>query len=192
VSTLVHLRFKTESSPYGLFCGYYVGPEGAVRSPLALFAKLAVAFDDSSHLEKLPSYLSEFAIGHSLGDSLWQLFPVDYVMYQSACFDYFCQFASRSQRVLLRLGEPDPASFDQLAPHLKHASYALFSLISSSARTAYIKLAGRVHFPSNPTIDSLQRDLHLSFNIPTPPDSNGYRSAPTLLCSPSQAQPSLS
>jgi hypothetical protein len=110
-------------------------------------------------------------------------------MYQSACFDYFCQFASQSQKVLLRLGEPDPSSFDKLVPHLKHASYALFSLISSSARTAYLKLAGKVHFPSNPTIDLLQRDLHLTFNIVLPsPEPNGIRSDPSLLSSPSQAQ----
>jgi hypothetical protein len=191
VSSLVHLQFKTELSPYGLFCGYYVGPEGAVRSPLALFAKLAISFDDDTHLEKLPSYLSEFAVGHGLGDSLWLLFPASFVMYQSACFDYFCQFATPTQKVLLRLGEPDLSTFDRLAPHLRHASYALFSLISSSARAAFIKLSGKVHFPSNPTIDALQRDLHLTFNIlPAASVPDGIRFGSSLHGSPVQAQSS--
>jgi hypothetical protein len=190
VSPLVHLQFKTELSPYGLFCGYYVGPEGAVRSPLALFAKLAISFDDDTHLEKLPSYLSEFAVGHGLGDSLWLLFPASFVMYQSACFDYFCQFATPTQKVLLRLGEPDPSTFDRLAPHLRHASYALFSLISSSARAAFLKLSGKVHFPSNPTIDALQRDLHLTFNIlPTASVPDGIRFGSSVYGSSVQAQP---
>nr|DAF42470.1 TPA_exp: polyprotein [Glehnia littoralis marafivirus] len=165
IEPLLNLKFKTEVSRYGLFCGYYVGPEGACRSPLALFAKLAIAYDDGSHYEKLPSYITEFSVGHALGDLMWNLFPADQVLYQSANFDYFCRFATRSQKVLLRLGEPDPSAFDAIAQHLKHASYALFSLMTSSARSAYIKLKSKIHFPSNPEIDRIQREL-LSFSNP--------------------------
>nr|CAH2618720.1 polyprotein [Bloodroot marafivirus]CAJ0557116.1 polyprotein [Bloodroot marafivirus] len=196
IEPLLNLKFKTEISRYGLFCGYFVGPEGACRSPLALFAKLAIAFDDGSHYEKLPSYITEFSVGHALGDLMWNLFPADQVLYQSANFDYFCRFASRSQKVLLRLGEPDPFSFDSIAQHLKHASYALFSLMTSSARAAYIKLKSRIHFPSNPEIDRIQREL-LSFSIPTACLTESQASSPTelprlpTLSQPTQLLPTL-
>jgi hypothetical protein len=161
--SLLHLAFKTESSPYGLFCGYYVGPQGAVRSPLALFTKLAVALDDGSYYEKLPSYLTEFAIGHSLGDEQWRLFPTDQVLYQSANFDFFCRYASRQQKILLKLGEADLSLFSQLSSKLTHASHSFFCLLDSATRSLLLKTRRSFHSYHSPDSDFTQRELLSNF-----------------------------
>lgn len=134
IKELLHLRFKTEQSDHGLFCGYYLGPQGCIRNPLALFAKLMIAEDDGSAFDKLPSYLTEFSIGHGLGDSLWQLLPSDLVLYQSACFDYFCRKATRSQKILLQPGLVDQETLDKIALSAKFISRPFYSMLSSHAR----------------------------------------------------------
>jgi len=110
IAHLFTLRFKLEVMEHGLFCGYYLSHVGAVRSPLTLIAKLMVATADGSLDLKLTSYLSEFNIGHQLGDELWKALPVDQVRYQSACYDFFLRNCSRADRVSLQLGEI-PTSF---------------------------------------------------------------------------------
>lgn len=40
IEPLLHVGFKKEHTTEGLFCGYYLGADGAVRAPRALFAKI--------------------------------------------------------------------------------------------------------------------------------------------------------
>lgn len=70
IEPLLHVGFKKEHTTEGLFCGYYLGADGAVRAPRALFAKICAAVSDSSITDKMASYLTEFNVGHSLGQSM--------------------------------------------------------------------------------------------------------------------------
>lgn len=137
----LHLSFKKEKGFYGLFCGYYLGHAGAVRSPLALTAKLSVAYADGSIDDKIASYASEFAVGHSLGDSLWQVIPEDHVLYQSAVFDFFCRKASRELKVLFKIGEvPEEHCRQMLEQGFRWLSRPLYALLD---RTSRMRLLGR-------------------------------------------------
>nr|WOV89673.1 polyprotein [Maculavirus vitis] len=134
LAPLFALKPKPETSPFGLFCGYFVGPAGAVRAPRALFAKLAIALEDGSLPEKIASYVAEFSVGQSLGDALWSLIPPELVIYQSACFDLICRHASPQLKLALRLGEvPDWGSLlSQLK--LRFLTRPLFALLDAHTR----------------------------------------------------------
>nr|AYV61005.1 polyprotein [Guarapuava tymovirus-like 2] len=99
---LLHLQFKTSVQQHTLFCGYYLGPAGAARDPLALFAKLAIALDTDDLSERLLSHLAEFSTGHALGDSVFSLFPPDLSEYHCAAYQLFCQRCSQVQKLVLR------------------------------------------------------------------------------------------
>ncbi|QJX60166.1 polyprotein [Antioquia tymovirus-like 1] len=99
---LLHLRFKTVVQDHTLFCGYYLGPAGACRDPLALFVKLAVAQDEDRLPEVLLSHLAEFSTGHRLGEPVFSLFPQELVFYHCACFQLFCRKCSPAQKLILR------------------------------------------------------------------------------------------
>nr|QCC30253.1 polymerase [Marafivirus pruni] len=135
IQPLLALRFKKERSLYPTFCGFNVGRAGALRAPRTLFAKIAIAVDDGSIEDKLASYLTEFSVGHSLGDELWKLLPIDSVPFQSACFDFFCRKASPAQKLVLKIGEIPlellEAAFED-APWASHAVWALLRGASKS------------------------------------------------------------
>nr|WCR76259.1 polyprotein [Alfalfa virus F] len=141
ISPLLSLRFKKEICNYSLFCGYYVSPAGAVRSPKALFAKLMIAVDDKSISDKLSSYITEFSVGHSLGQNMWLSLPLDQVPFQSANFDFFCRFAPRSLKVALNIGEVPSSILDQILPFLKHVTNPIWALLSSAQRISFLKLS---------------------------------------------------
>jgi len=138
---LKNLRFKLEWGPYGLFCGYYTSHAGAVRSPITLLTKLAIAEADGSMGNKIASYLAEFRVGHSLGDHQWESLPPDQVMYQSALFDFFCRRAPRDLKLSLNLDTPDDAILDKLASAGHEVSRSVFSLFNASQRFLYNKIA---------------------------------------------------
>nr|ANV22095.1 replicase polyprotein [Grapevine Red Globe virus] len=175
---MLSLRFKTEVSRYGLFCGYYLGPAGAVRSPLALFAKLIIAVDDGSIEDKKASYLSEFAVGHSLGQDMWTLLPENQVPYQSANFDFFCRNCPPSWKLALRIGSPDLSFLDSLNLATTHLTSATFAMLSFAARRLYKAFRPEKHFVSEvssnlPHNTELLPDFnssiaHLSDTVPEP------------------------
>ncbi|AYW01753.1 RNA-dependent RNA polymerase [Ek Balam virus] len=134
VEPLLHVQFKIEETNYPLFCGYLVGKQGALRSPRALFAKLYIAYNDDSIGEKMASYISEFAVGHSLGDNFWFLIPPEMAVYQLACFDFFCRFAPRHLKDALKIGEPDESLLARVAAQIKNLQHFLWYLLPSNVR----------------------------------------------------------
>ncbi|AAC57874.1 replicase-associated polyprotein [Oat blue dwarf virus] len=168
IEPLLALRFKKERGLYATFCGYYASRVGCVRSPIALFAKLAIAVDDSSISDKLAAYLMEFAVGHSLGDSLWSALPLSAVPFQSACFDFFCRRAPRDLKLALHLGEV-PETIIQRLSHLSWLSHAVYSLLPSRLRLAILH-SSRQHrsLPEDPAVSSLQGELLQTFHAPMP------------------------
>nr|QQG34658.1 replicase [Nasturtium officinale macula-like virus 1] len=135
IAPLLHLGFKKERTTYGLFCGYYLGAAGAVRSPRPLLAKIGVALADGSISDKKASYLSEFVVGHSLGDEVWTLIPLEQVEHQSALFDFFCRNCNQEQKLTLKLGEvPDSMCASLLALGAKWISQPLFALLNRVTR----------------------------------------------------------
>ena len=165
VKDLLHLRFKTEITSYPLFCGYYVGCEGVVRSPLSLFTKLAIAVDDQSIDDKKLSYLTEFSVGHSLGQEMWNLIPVEQVCYQSAVFDFFCRHCSPQEKMLLKLGEVDQSILDRLSSTASWVSKPLYSMLSSAARWAILKARKTPSYVEDPQVTQLQGELLQSFQL---------------------------
>ncbi|QOQ52503.1 polyprotein [Citrus virus C] len=139
IEPMLSLRFKKEYSKYSLFCGYFVGPAGACRAPLALFVKLMMAIDSQTLDDKLASYLSEFSVGHSLGQDMWTLIPIEYVSYQSACFDLFCRKAPASWKVALKIGPPPQGWLDSLSSSLKYVSSAVFAMLSFAQRRLFLQ-----------------------------------------------------
>ena len=79
------------------------GQEGAIRNPLALFAKLMIATDDGSIPDKMLSYISEFRVGHLLGDPLWSLLPEHLYIYQSACLTFSAAKQSLTKKLCFPL-----------------------------------------------------------------------------------------
>nr|UEV87736.1 polyprotein [Poinsettia mosaic virus] len=163
IEKLLALRFKTESTKHPLFCGYYVGPAGAIRSPITLFAKIMSAVDDLSIDDKLASYLSEFAIGHSLGHDFWDLLPIDQVPYQSAVYDFFCRHASREQKQILNIGEVPDTVLSSIASHLRFASRALYCLLPSSVRRALTSKKTVTDAFEDPDVSHMQGELLQNF-----------------------------
>lgn len=99
----LELRFKIEVVERPLFCGYFLGPLGAVRAPDALFVKLILSETQKTLHKTLDSYIMEFALGHSLGNDLWEVLPEEQWPYQDALFDFFCRKANPAQKAVLRL-----------------------------------------------------------------------------------------
>ncbi|ACN94861.2 replicase-associated polyprotein [Olive latent virus 3] len=163
IAPLLALRFKTELDRYSLFCGYFVGSSGAVRCPRALFAKIMIAVDDGSIPLKIASYLTEFSIGHSLGDEFWQLLPVEQVVFQSACFDFFCRNCPPAAKLLLRLGEAPQSILEATFGKLKWASNAVYSMLSATARHLLIKSRLTRPPPESVEVSQLQGQLLASF-----------------------------
>jgi hypothetical protein len=126
---LFALRFKIEHTDTPLFCGYYLGPAGACRDPLALFAKLAIALDADTHEISLPSYLAEFSTGHALGDAVFQLFPTSHVRFYSACFDFFCRYANKRQKQALSLPLHDDSFLALLLTRARHFTRAAAGML---------------------------------------------------------------
>nr|UVW93832.1 polyprotein [Purple passionfruit leaf deformation virus]UVW93833.1 polyprotein [Purple passionfruit leaf deformation virus] len=165
IKSLLSLRFKQEFLKYPLFCGYYVGEAGACRSPISLFAKLAISVDDGSFSDKIPSYLTEFSIGHSLGQSMWNLLPIEQVSYQSACFDFFCRKCTPMQKTVLKLGEVPLPLLEKLACTAKWVSKPLFSLLSAPARELVVKSRANINFLEDPDVSKVQGELLHNFSI---------------------------
>jgi hypothetical protein len=134
IEPLLSLRFKQEFGRESLFCGYYVGPAGACRSPLALFTKLYIALDDGSIDDKMASYLTEFAVGHSLGQPMWDLLPLSSVPFQAANFDFFCRYAPRNYRVALQIGEIPSVVLCAVADSLRFITYPIWTMLSLHQR----------------------------------------------------------
>nr|WBM81659.1 MAG: replication polyprotein [Myotis brandtii tymo-like virus 1] len=129
------VTFKKEFTNYPLFCGYYLGSVGAVRAPRPLFCKLAIAIADKTLSDKLASYLAEFVVGHSLGDALWNVLPLEQVEYQSACFDFFCRNCSKEQKLSMKIGEvPEETITSLLSTGVKWLARPLFAFLSRHSR----------------------------------------------------------
>lgn len=129
------LVWKKESSLYGEFCGYYVSHVGAVRAPQPLLAKLGLSKARDELGLTLASYLTEFCVGHSLGDSMWQALPSQDILYQSAVFDFFCRHAPPFLKVALKIGSvPDELLLKMNIPLNYHA----FCKLSHSSRKEYL------------------------------------------------------
>ncbi|QID59002.1 polyprotein [Camellia-associated marafivirus] len=196
VEPLLALRFKKERGRYATFCGYYVGSAGAVRSPIALFAKLAIAVDDLSIEDKLTSYLTEFSVGHSLGDSMWNCLPLDAVPYQSACFDFFCRHAPAHLKLSLRLGEVDESIMRRAFQHIKWATHAVYALLSAQDRRQILNSSRQSRsMPEDPEVAQLQAELgyfHLSGGSDGPSNPAPHRTpcGPGQVIFPSAGSPS--
>ncbi|UED13285.1 polyprotein [Pennisetum glaucum marafivirus] len=171
IKDLLALRFKKEKGRYATFCGYYVGADGAVRSPVALFAKLMIAVDDSSISDKLAAYVTEFAVGHSLGDQLWNVLPIECVRYQSACFDFFCRKAPVEMKLCFKIGEVPLPLLERAFQHIKWASHAVYALLNFKHRRQLLHSSrqGR-SLPDDPEVSKLQGELLQTFqsNIKLP------------------------
>lgn len=131
-----NLKFKTEVGEYATFCGYYVGSAGAVRCPKPLLTKLMISKDRGDLPDKIPSYLAEFAVGHSLGDEMWDMLPADQVPYQSAAYDFFCRHASRDLKVALNIGEVPE---DVISSWGCKMTRAIFATLNRASRIRYLK-----------------------------------------------------
>jgi len=160
VEPLLTLTFKTESSRYGLFCGYYLSAYGAVRAPRALLVKLVLALDNSSLQEKLSSYLSEFVVGHSLGDALWQSLPPSQILWQAALFDFFCRHCSKEQKITMKIGEvPTNLVREMLALGFSWISKPLYALLDRASRFRLLKRSRSFVPLADPQLESVLQPL---------------------------------
>ncbi|AEE02009.1 replicase [Asclepias asymptomatic virus] len=163
IQSKLHLRFKTETTDYPLFCGYYVGSSGAIRNPLALFAKLMIAIDDQSISEKRLSYITEFSVGHSLGDSFWDLLPSEIHPYQSACFDYFCRNSPPHEKSILHNLPFSPTALSTITSSIKWLSKSAFSALPMRIRRAAIEKSQLPSSHENPEVSRLESELLHNF-----------------------------
>lgn len=158
VYPLLHLTFKTERTKYGTFCGYHIGNAGAIRVPRPLFVKLILAQNDDTLTDKMASYLSEFVVGHSLGDSFWTLLPFNQVEYQCALFDFFCRHATKEQKVALKIGEvPSETVSDLLSLGFKFVTRPLYALLNRASRLRILHHQRDIQ----PLVDPLEGVLQL-------------------------------
>lgn len=154
-----HLTWKQVTSNYGEFCGYYVSKYGIVRAPKPLLVKLALSKSKSELHLTLPSYLTEFGIGHRLGDSMWLVLPPEQVLYQSALFDFFCRHAPPSLKLLLSLNEPN---YDVLLNCNFNLNYSAFTMLTQKQRDLYVlnlrslsrKVKVLCHNPQSPVFNN--------------------------------------
>jgi len=134
------LQFKLVESDYGSFCGYYVSHVGAVRGPRTLFFKLMLAHADHTIPEKLASYLTEFNVGHSLGDALWDCIDPSEAVYQMGCFDYFCRESPKAMKVALKVGPLSDDDIARMSSAMPDFHYTLFNQLPHKIRRLYAKL----------------------------------------------------
>jgi hypothetical protein len=164
IKPLLHLRFKTEQVPHPLFCGYYVSQLGACRDPRALFAKLMICVDDQSFSDKVLSYISEFSIGHLLGDSLLQSLPPHLIIYQTAVHDFFCRHCTPSQKKMLSIDPIPESQLLFLLKKVKWASSQFFSQLPQKAREFLISKSQLSSFHNDPKVSQLESELLTSLN----------------------------
>lgn len=164
IKPLLHLRFKTEQVPHPLFCGYYVSQIGACRDPKALFAKLMICVDDQSYHDKVLSYISEFSIGHLLGDTLLQSLPPHLLIYQTAVHDFFCRNCTPSQKKMLSIDPIPESQLLLLLRKVKWASSQFFSQLPQKARDFLISKSQLSSFHSDPKVSQLESELLTSLN----------------------------
>ncbi|AGQ80925.1 putative polyprotein [tomato blistering mosaic tymovirus] len=161
---LLHLKFKTEQSDRPLFCGYYVSPLGACRNPLALFAKLMICVDDLTLPDKVLSYLSEFSVGHALGDSVTEVIPSHLIPYYSACHDFFCRNCSPSQKLMLSLDPIPESKLIKLILKVRWASKSFFSMLPQKARDILVSTHSIQSMPFDPKVSQLESELLPNYN----------------------------
>jgi len=158
IEPLFKLRFKSHLTQHPLFCGYYIGQAGAIRAPRALFTKLIISEADGSLPEKIASYLTEFVVGHSLGDAFWSLLPPEQIIFQCANFDFFCRKASREQKISLKLGEvPLLMCQNMLSQGVRWLTRPLYAILNREARLRLIKrtVGMRHHFHDSPELEGI-------------------------------------
>nr|ARI47198.1 polyprotein [Peach virus T] len=179
IRPLLALTFKKERSLYPTFCGFNVGRAGALRAPKTLFAKIAIAIDDGSIDEKLASYLTEFSVGHSLGDQLWQLLPIDAVPYQSACFDFFCRHATPAQKLVLKIGEIPMELLEAAFEDAPWASHAVWALLRGANKSKIIAARKSRPMPESSDVSMHQGRLPSAFQ--------GFQTHPLMTLSGAQS-----
>lgn len=140
IQPLLHLTFKTEIVNHGLFCGYFLSSSGAVRAPRPLLIKAVLAENDGTLDTKMASYLSEFVVGHSLGDDMWNSLPLEQVSFQAALFDFFCRRASKEQKISLKIGEvPEDICRRLLSLGFSWVSRPLYALLDRASRLRLLR-----------------------------------------------------
>nr|UOF93035.1 replication protein [Erysimum leaf mottle virus] len=155
----LHLKFKLEHTNHPLFCGYYVGPAGCIRNPLALFCKLMIAVDDDALSDRRLSYLTEFTTGHRLGESLWDLLPPDLVKYQSACFDFFCRHCPKHEKMLLSDENPQFSILERLTSSPRWLSKNAMYLLPTKLRLAILNMSQTQSLPESLEVSHLESEL---------------------------------
>nr|UZP17458.1 replicase/papain-like protease [Turnip yellow mosaic virus] len=155
----LHLRFKLEFTSHPLFCGYYVGPAGCIRNPLALFCKLMIAVDDDALHDRRLSYLTEFTTGHLLGESLWHLLPETHVQYQSACFDFFCRRCPKHEKMLLDDSAPTLSLLERITSSPRWLTKNAMYLLPAKLRLAITSLSQTQSFPESIEVSHAESEL---------------------------------
>nr|AFC95826.1 RNA polymerase [Watercress white vein virus] len=155
----LHLKFKLEHTTNPLFCGYYVGPAGCLRNPLALFCKLMIAVDDDALPDRRLSYLTEFTTGHRLGEPLWSLLPSELVKYQSACFDFFCRHCPKHEKMLLSDEPPTASLLDRVTSSPRWLTKNAMYLLPAKLRLAISSLSQVQSFPESPEVSQVESEL---------------------------------
>lgn len=155
----LHLKFKLEHTTNPLFCGYYVGPSGCIRNPLALFCKLMIAVDDDALHDRRLSYLTEFTTGHRLGEPLWSLLPSELVKYQSACFDFFCRHCPKHEKMLLNDDPPISSLLDRITSSPRWLTKNAMYLLPTKLRLAISSLSQTQSFPESPEVSQVESEL---------------------------------
>jgi hypothetical protein len=155
----LHLKFKLEHTDHPLFCGYYVGPAGCIRNPLALFCKLMIAVDDDALPDRRLSYLTEFTTGHRLGEALWDLLPPDLTKFQSACFDFFCRHSPKHEKMLLSDETPQSSILERLTTSSKWLSKNAMYLLPTKLRLAILNFSQTRSLPESLEVSQLESEL---------------------------------
>ena len=142
-----------------------MGPSGAIRNPLALFAKLMISIDDNKIKDTRLSYLTEFSIGHQLGDSLWNLLPPHLHKYQSACFDYFCRHSPKHEKLILSSDPVPDHVLEQITKSTKWLSKTAFYSLPSKIRQKIVQRRQLPSYPENPDVSLLESELLHTFQL---------------------------
>jgi hypothetical protein len=66
------IEAKPERVKTATFCSWLITPDGAIKEPRVVLAKLLIARDRQEESKVLPSLLSEVAIGYHLGDHVYE------------------------------------------------------------------------------------------------------------------------
>jgi hypothetical protein len=158
VANFFAVRSKEIITTYPSFCGYLLGPAGAIRDPLPLLAKIAIALADESITLKHASYLSEFLVGHSLGDAFWSLLPEEAFEAQNALYDYFRRRSTREQRLALNIGPlPQDLVTKLLSSGFALPSYPFYSLLDRTTRLRVLRTLRKGSYRETPNHDQLDQ-----------------------------------